>query len=124
MFQLTNEEFENLKSQFATSRWGGRRKLPNAFTEHGVLMLSSVLNSKRAILVNIQIMRIYSRIRSLLITHKDVLSRLDSIERNLSNHDQKILLIFEYVRQLEQTKQQEKEQNSRKRIGYKREDEI
>ena len=123
MFQLNTEEFENLKSQFATSRWGGHRKLPNAFTEHGVLMLSSVLNSKRAILVNIQIMRIYSRIRSLLITHKDVLSRLDSIERNLSGYDEKILLIFEYIRQLEQTKQQEKDQKDRKRIGYKSHDE-
>ncbi len=59
MFQLTEAEFENLKSQFATSSWGGRRKLPNVFTEHGVLMLSSVLNSEKAIKVNIQIMRIF-----------------------------------------------------------------
>jgi hypothetical protein len=80
-----------------------------------------VLQSKRAILVNVQIMRIYTRIRSLLTTHKDVLTRLDGIERNLSDHDQKILLIFEYIRQLEQTKQPEKDQNERKRIGYKRE---
>lgn len=63
MFQLTEEEFKNLISHFATSRWGGRRKLPYAFTEHGVLMLSSVLSSKRAVEVNIQIMRIYTRLR-------------------------------------------------------------
>ena len=119
MFQLTHDEIENLKSQFATSRWGGRRKLPNAFTEHGVLMLSSVLNSKRAILVNLQIMRIYTRLRTLLLSNKDVLARLESIERNLSDHDQKILLIFEYIRQLEQTKQQDSSQQTRERIGYK-----
>src|SRR5688572_26841375 len=59
MFKLNEEEFTDLKSQNATSSWGGRRKLPNAFTEHGVLMLSSVLNSKQAIRMNIQIMRIY-----------------------------------------------------------------
>ena len=76
MSQLTIEEFENLKSQFATSRWGGRRKLPYAFTEHGVLMLSSILNSDRAIKVNIQIMRIYTRIRQMLLTHTDILLRL------------------------------------------------
>ena len=119
MFQLTHDEIENLKSQFATSRWGGRRKLPNAFTEHGVLMLSSVLNSKRAILVNLQIMRIYTRLRTLLLSNKDVLARLESIERNLSDHDQKILLIFEYIRQLEQKKQQDSSQQTRERIGYK-----
>ncbi|WP_246862659.1 ORF6N domain-containing protein [Pedobacter sp. KBS0701] len=61
MFQLTDEEWLNLKSQFATSSWGGRRKLPFVFTEHGILMLSSVLNSKQAIQVNIQIVRIFSR---------------------------------------------------------------
>jgi hypothetical protein len=122
MFQLTKEEFENLKSQFATSSWGGRRKLPYAFTEHGVLMLSSVLNSNRAIKVNIQIMRIYTRIRQMLLTHKDILLRLEQIEQTLSSHDDKILLIFEYLKQLEQAKQQELEQNQRKRIGFKRDD--
>ena len=64
MFQLTTEEWENLKSQNATSSWGGRRKLPYAFTEHGVLMLSSVLNSERAITINIHIMRVYKRMLS------------------------------------------------------------
>ena len=66
MFQLTETEFENLKSQIATSSWGGRRKLPYVFTEHGVLMLSSVLNSDLAIKVNIQIMRVYTEIRNTL----------------------------------------------------------
>jgi len=71
MFQLTGIEFENLKSQIATSSWGGRRKLPFAFTEHGVLMLTSVLNSDLAIKVNIQIMRVYSKIRNMLATTKN-----------------------------------------------------
>jgi hypothetical protein len=86
-------------------------------------MLSSVLNSDRAIQVNIQIMRIYTRIRQLLLTHKDILLRLEQIEQTLSGHDNKILLIFEYLKQLEQTKQQELEFKERKLIGFKRSDE-
>src|SRR5436190_15670356 len=82
MFQLTKEEWKSLRSQFATSKdaKGGRRYMPYAFTEHGVLMLSSILNSKRAIKVNIQIMRIYTRIRALLLTHKDILLKLEKLE--------------------------------------------
>ncbi len=123
MFQLTKEEFENLKSQFATSSWGGRRKLPSAFTEPGVLMLSSVLNSDRAIKVNIQIMRIYMRIRQMLLTHKDILLRLEHLEQTLSGHDDKILLIFEYLKQLKQSRHQQEDQANRRRIGFKRGDE-
>ena len=119
MFQLTKEEFENLKSQIATSSWGGRRKLPYAFTEHGVLMLSSVLKSERSIKVNIQIMRIYTKIRHMLLTHKDILLKLEKMEQKLSGHDEKILLIFEYIKQFEETKQKEIEQKSRPRIGFK-----
>jgi hypothetical protein len=84
MFQLTEVEWENLKSQFATSSWGGRRKLPFAFTEHGVLMLSSVLSSERAVQVNIQIMRIYTRMREMLMTNKDILAKLEKLENLLS----------------------------------------
>jgi hypothetical protein len=120
MFQLTTEEFNNLKSQFATSSWGGRRKRPYAFTEHGVLMLSSVINSDRAIKVNIQIMSIYTRIRQILFTHQDILLRLEKIEHTLSGHDKKIMLIFEYIKQLEQSRQQQEAQARRKRIGFKR----
>ena len=81
MFKLSEEEFADLKSQIVTSRWGGRRKLPNVFTEHGVLMLSGVLNSEQAILVNIQIMRIYTRIREMLLTRKDMLLRVEHIRK-------------------------------------------
>lgn len=122
MFRLTKEEFENLKSQFATSSWGGRRTLPFAFTEHGVLMLSSVLNSDRAIKVNIQIMRIYIRIRQMLQTHKDILEQLDRIGQKLAEHDDQILVVFEYLKQLEQLKQKDLDQKKRRMIGFKRND--
>ena len=81
MFQLTENEFENLKSQFATSSWGGRRKLPYVFTEHGVLMLSSVLNSKKAIAINIQIVRIFTQMREMLLANKDILIELEKINQ-------------------------------------------
>lgn len=119
MFQLTAAEFENLKSQIATSSWGGRRKLPFAFTEYGVLMLTSVLNSDLAIKVNIQIMRVYSKIRSMLLTHKDLLLRFDQMETKLAGHDRSIMLIMEYIKQFEEAKQQKSEQKNRIKIGYK-----
>lgn len=119
MFQLSEDEFKNLKSQFATSSWGGRRKLPYVFTEHGVLMLTSVLNSERAIKVNIQVMRIYVRLREMIMLHKDILQRLESIERKLNGHDSKIMVVFEYLKKFEETKQQESKQKDRPKIGYK-----
>lgn len=124
MFQLTVQESENLKSQFATSSWGGRRKLPYAFTEQGVAMLSGVLHSKRAIKVNIQIMRVFTRMRKMLETHKAILKKLDDLERKDIEHDKKILLIFEFLKQLEQAKQKELEQRGRKRVGFRRMDEL
>ncbi len=119
MFQLTEEEFENLKSQIATSRWGGRRKLPYAFTEHGVLMLSSVINSEQAIKVNIQIRRVYTKIRGMLSTHKELLGKFDQMETKLAAHDYSIGLIMDYIRQMEEAKQQDSEQKNRTKIGYK-----
>jgi len=93
MFQLTKEEFQNLILQFATSRWGGPRKHPFVFTEHGILMLSSVLNSDRAIKVNIQIMRAFVKIREYLATHKDVLKKLEE-------HDKQIKTIFGVINKM------------------------
>src|SRR5574344_976686 len=81
MFQLTKEEFENLKSQFVTSSWGGIRKFPFVFTEQGVSMLSSVLTSKRAIAVNVQIMRTFVKIRELALTNRDLTERMNEMER-------------------------------------------
>src|SRR5438477_12280656 len=118
MFQLTGQEFENLKSQIATSSWGGRRKLPFAFTEQGVAMLSSVLNSEIAINVNIQIIRVFTKMRQLFLTHKDILLQLEKIEQKLTNHDDDIALIFEYLKQLINPPQ-----TPRRKIGFIRNDE-
>jgi hypothetical protein len=100
MFQLTKEEFNNLRSQFVTSRWGGDRYLPYAFTEQGVAMLSSILNSRQAIAVNIQIMRTFIKFREMAITHKDLSQRIDDMERK-SDHQFKI--VFDTLRGLLET---------------------
>ncbi len=118
MFQLTGEEWGNLKSQFATSSWGGRRKLPYAFTEHGVLMLSSVLNSERAIQVNIQIMRIYTKFKSMLIDHKEILLKLEKLERKVSKHDENFKVVFTYLKELLNPKSE-----PMRKIGFKRKEE-
>lgn len=116
MFQLTESEFNNLKSQFATSSWGGRRKLPYVFTEHGILMLSSVLNSEQAINVNIQIMRIFTEIRQILSDNLSVKLEIEEIKKKLKNQDKNIELVFNYLDEL-----MEKQDNpqKRKQIGYK-----
>src|SRR5882724_11156025 len=80
MFELTAEEFANLKSQFATSSWGGQRKLPLAFTEHGAIMAASVLSSQRAIEVSVYVVRAFVRLRELAVTHGDLAKRLDDLE--------------------------------------------
>ena len=102
MFQLTNEEWESLKSQFAISKKGrgGRRYAPFAFTEHGVLMLSSVLNSELAIQVNIQIMRIYSKLKGMIMDHKDILLKLEKLEGKMSKHNENFKIVFDYMREL------------------------
>lgn len=106
MFRLTKEEFKNLRfhfgrsslrSQFGASSWGGRRYLPYAFTEQGVAMLSSVLNSERAILVNIGIMRIFVNVRRLVSANKVILGRLIQLEDKVQSHDKKIRTIFEVI---------------------------
>ena len=97
----------------------GLRYAPYAFTEDGVAQLSTVLNSERAIKVNLQIIRMFSKLRRLTLTHKDILHKLEELERNDIEHDKKIELIFEYLKQLEAAKQQELEQKNRKRIGFK-----
>lgn len=114
MFELNKEEWENLKSQNATSTWGGRRTLPFVFIEHGVLMLSSVLNSQRAIQVNIQIMRIYTKLREMLLTNKEILLKLEKLERTVMSHDEELKLIFKYLRELLNPPQ-----DPRNQIGFK-----
>jgi len=92
---------------------------PFAFTEHGLLMLASVLNSERAIQINIQIVRIFSRMRTMIESHKDILNKLDMLEKKDIELDEKVSLIFEYLKELEQTKQEETEFYQRKRIGFR-----
>ena len=120
MFELSPEEFNNLRSQFGTSSWGGPRYVPMAFTEHRVIMLASVLNSERAIQVNIQIVRVFTRMREILTSHKELLLKLEKIAHKLAKHDDQILVIFEYLKKLEQAKHQMLDQQNRKREGFKR----
>jgi ORF6N domain len=115
MFRLTGEEFANLKSQSVTSSWGGRRKLPLAFTEEGVAMLSSVLNSDRAVQVNILIMRAFVRLRRVLAANEALVRKLDELEGQLQHHDQAIAVLFEEVRKLIGPPRQQQ----RKRIGFR-----
>lgn len=100
MFQLSKEEFNILMFQFGTSRWGGTRKMPRVFTEHGILMLSSVLNSERAVQVNIAIMRAFVKIRQILSMNKELAHKLAELERKIEKHDVKIQAIFEAIRKL------------------------
>lgn len=114
MFQLTKKEMNSLISQIAISKGrGGTRKAPYAFTENGVAMLSSVLNSDRAIQVNIQIMRAFTRIRELLNTHKDLAHKLDDLERKVQKHDMDIQMVFQVIKQL-----MEPPKSKMKKIGF------
>ena len=113
MFQLSIVEWQNLKSQIATSSWGGVRKLPYVFTEQGVAMLSSVLNSETAIQVNIQIIRVFTKMKQLLLDNKDLSLKIEKIEQHLVKHDKEINTIFQYLKKLlvQETK-------PRKSIGF------
>ena len=124
MFKLTKEEFDNLMFQSGTSSWGGTRKWPYAFTELGVAMLSSVLKSDRAIMVNLQIMRVFTRMRRLLESHAEILKTLEEIQTKDIGQDKQILLIFEYLKQLEEYKTQQQLIYERRRIGFKRDNKI
>jgi hypothetical protein len=116
MFQLTEQEWSNLKSQIVTSSWGGRRSLPYAFTEQGVAMLSGILNSDRAIAVNIQIMRIFIRIRQMFIDNTELRLEVEKIKGKLDNQDKNMEIVFRYLDELIEVKNNPK---PRKRIGFK-----
>jgi hypothetical protein len=120
MFELTNDEITLMVSQKlipSKKFFGGAR--PFAFTEQGVAMLSSVLNSKRAISVNIQVIRVFTRTRTMIESHKEILKKLERLEKKDIELDEKVTLIFEYLKELEQSKQKETEFKQRKRIGFK-----
>jgi hypothetical protein len=110
MFELTKDEFENLRSQIVTSSWGGARYIPMAFTEQGVAMLSTVLKSDRAIQVNIQIMRAFTQLRQMLSTHKDLKRKIESMEKK---YDQQFQVVFEAIKQL-----LTEEGKPKKKIGF------
>lgn len=112
MFQLTNQEFANLRFQSGTSsQWGGRRTPPYAFSEQGVAMLSSVLNSPRAVQVNIEIMRTFVRLRQMLASHAELAESLEALEQK---YDAQFRIVFDAIRQLMQPQVKE-----RKEIGFK-----
>jgi len=117
MFELTQEEWTNLRSQIATSSWGGKRYLPFAFTEQGVAMLSSVLNSERSIEVNISIMRAFVMMRQWALNHQELSARLDELEQE---YGQKFSDIEQLLNYLIQQDQKQAQQPPRDRIGFKK----
>jgi len=121
MFEMTREEFGNWRSQFVTSNSDlmGLRHLPFCFTNIGVPQLSTVLKSKKAIMINLQIMRVFNKMMLMLATHKEIVQKLEQLHNKDLEQDKKIMLIFEYLKQFEEAKQQHLEQAQRKRIGYK-----
>ncbi len=112
MFILSNQEFRNLRSQFVTSSYGGTRYNPMAFTEQGVAMLSSVLKSKRAILVNIQIMRTFTNLRKMLATHDDLRKKIEEME---TKYDYQFQIVFDAIKQLIAV-----EEKPKREIGFKK----
>ncbi|QSW91305.1 ORF6N domain-containing protein [Flavobacterium endoglycinae] len=120
MFQLSEDEYISLRSQFATLKKGRgehQKYLPFAFTEHGVLMLSSVLKSDKAIQTNIQIMRIFTKVRQMLLDTTEIKVDILQIQKKLENHDKNIELVFSYLDELTEKKENEEE---RVKIGYKK----
>jgi hypothetical protein len=111
MFEVSKVEFDNLISQIVTSSWGGTRKLPFAFTEHGVMMLSSVLKSDKAIQTNIQIMRTFTKVKQMLLDTSEMKINIVQIQKKLENHDKNIELVFSYL--------DEEDKKPRVKIGYK-----
>jgi len=101
-FVLTPEEFSDLKSHFATSssRWGGRRKVPYAFTEHGAIMAANVLSSPTAVCASIQVVRAFVRLREFMIINKDLARKLEDLERKYAAHDVRIQQIFSCIKKL------------------------
>ncbi len=100
MFRLSTQEVQNLRFQFGISRWGGRRALPYVFTEQGIAMLSSVLNSDRAIRVNIAIMRVFVKLRQTLETNRELAQNFSELEQRVGKHDEEIAAILQAIRQL------------------------
>ncbi|PBQ32541.1 hypothetical protein CNR22_12420 [Sphingobacteriaceae bacterium] len=116
MFELEKEEFEILRSQFVTSSWGGDRYLPMAFSEQGVAMLSSVLKSDKAMSVNIEIMRIFNRIRQNLLDNMELQMAVEGLRNKTENNTKNIELVFSYIDELLEKKES---LEKREKIGHK-----
>jgi len=114
MFQLSAEEFADLKCQFGISSWGGRRKLPYAFTEHGAIMAASVLNSQRAVEISIHVVRAFNRLREMISGHKELAQKLNLLERKVGAHDKAIAEIINAIRELMDTPDSKKKRT----IGF------
>ena len=119
MFQLTEDDYQNLRLQIETSSWGGNRRMPYAFTEQGVAMLSSILNSKQAIAVNIQIIRVFTKMREIISSNKEILLKLDQLEKRVGANSNDINDLFDAIRNLANP-----EIEPRKVVGYKWKKEI
>ena len=116
LIQLTRKEFNNLMCQFGISSWGGTRKLPFAFTEQGIAMLSGALHSPRAVQVNIQIMRVFVKLKEWMLSHKDLARKIEDLERKFNDQDKKITLIFKAIKEL--LKKPEEREKSKAPIGF------
>ena len=122
MFELTKQEFSNLRSQIVTSSWGGARYLPFAFTEQGVAMLSSVLGSDKAIEMNIAIVRAFISLRQFALNYKELADQVEDIRRTVENHDEQLTRIYGAIENLMSEKEAEKEAwETRERIGFRKE---
>ncbi len=120
MFQLTQEENDRLRSHFVTFKERHTKYLPYAFTEHGILMLSSVLRSERADKVNMMIIDTFVKLRELMFIHKDLANQMEKVQDKIIKHDNQIMVILEYLKQLEKVKLEERDYKNRRRIGFKR----
>jgi len=125
MFELTEKEVDDVVSQNvipSKQYFGGA--FPFAFTENGVAMLSGVLKSKKAIEINIAIMRAFTLLRKAMLLNTDIAQKIRNIRIQLKEHDNKLLIIFDYLKQIEEAKQQQQDQSNRKRIGFRQDDQI
>ena len=114
VFGLTNQEVANLKSQIATSSWGGKRKLPLVFTEHGAVMAATVLNSRKAVEMSVFVVRVFIQLRNPLGAHREIEGRLNILARKVGAHDEAIAQILQALRHLTRPEETPK----RRRIGF------
>ncbi len=120
MFILTQKEFADLRSQFVTSSWGGKRYLPNAFTEHGVAMLASVLKSEKARKMNIAIIRAFIALRKLAIKNNELINLMIELKNRIDEHDVQFAGIYDAIENLLDEKVNQTSWENRERIGYKK----